>query len=63
MTTEIWGHYMKMRLHCSSDRVPTAAMVAAAMDKDQWWRCFITPVGVMQPQALRFIEPVCRAGQ
>jgi hypothetical protein len=38
-----------MRLQYASERVPTAAVVAATVDKDQWWRRVISPVGIMQP--------------
>ena len=63
MTTEIGGHNVKARLQCASDRVPTAAMVAAAMDEDQRRRHVITPVGIMQPQTLGFVKAVYRTDQ
>ncbi len=63
MATEIGGHNMKVRLQCSSDPIPAAAMVAASMDEDQRRRCAITPIGIMQPQALGFVEAVCRTDQ
>ena len=56
MATEIRGHNVKVRLQCVSDRVPAAAVVAATVDKDQRRRRIITPVGIMQPQALGFVE-------
>jgi hypothetical protein len=36
-----------------------AGVVATAMDKDQRRCRIVTPVRVMQPQALGFIEAVC----
>jgi hypothetical protein len=63
MATEIGGHNMKVRLQCSSDLIPAAAVVAASMDEDQRRRCAITPIGIMQPQALGFVEAVCRTDQ
>ena len=63
MATEIRGHNVKVRLQCASDLVPTAAVVAAAVDKNQRRRRIITPVGIMQPQALGFVETVCRTGR
>jgi hypothetical protein len=63
MTTKIRGHDMKVRLQCASDLVPAAAVVAAAMDKDQRRRRIITPVGIMQPQALGFVDTVCWTGR
>ena len=35
MTTEIGGHNVKVRLQSASYCVPTAAMIAAAVDEDQ----------------------------
>ncbi len=63
MTAEIGGHDVKMRLQCASHRVPTAAAVAAAMDEEQRWCRLTTPIGIMQPQALRFVETVFRIGR
>lgn len=63
MASEIRGHNVKVRLQCASDLVPAAAVIAAAVDKDQRQRRIITPVGIMQPQALGFIETVCRTGR
>jgi len=63
MTTEIGGHNVKVRLQRASNRVPTAAVVAAAMDEDQRRRHIITPVGIMQPQGLGFVETVFRTGR
>ena len=63
MATEIGGHNVKVRLQGTSDRVPAAAVVAAAVDKDQRRRRIITPVGIMQPQALGFVETICRTGR
>jgi hypothetical protein len=63
MATEIRGHNVKVRPQCASDLVPAVAVIAAAVDKDQRWRRIITPVGIMQPQALGFLEMVCRIGR
>ena len=63
MATEIGGHNVEMRLQCTSDRIPTTAVVAAAMDEDQRRRRLITPVGIMQPQTLRFVETIFRVGR
>ena len=52
MATEIRGHDVKVRLQCTSDLVPTAAVIAAAVDQDQRRRRIITPVGIMQRPAL-----------
>ena len=60
MATEIRGHNMKVWLQCSSDLVPAAAVVAAAMDEDQRRRRVITPVSIMQPQALKFVKSFYR---
>ena len=60
MATEIRGHNVKVRSQCASDLVPAAAVIAAAVDKDQRRRRIITPVGIMQPQALGFVEMVWR---
>ena len=63
MTTEIGGHNVKMRLQCTSDRIPTTAVVAAAMDEEQRRYRLIAPVGIMQPQALGFVETVFWVGR
>ena len=59
MATEIWSHNMEMRPQCPSSLVPSAAVIAATMDKYEWRRCVIAPVGILQPQALGFVEAVC----
>ena len=59
MATEIWSHNMEMRLQCPSGLIPSAAVIAAAMDKYERRRCVVTPVGILQPQALGFVEAVC----
>jgi hypothetical protein len=43
MATEIRGHNVKVRLQCASDFVPTAAVIAATVDKDQRRRRFYYP--------------------
>ena len=52
-----------MRLQCTSDRIPTTAVVAAAMDEEQRRCRLIAPVGIMQPQALGFVETVFCVGR
>ena len=49
---KIGRHNVKVRLQCASNRVPTAAVVAAAMDKDQRRRRIITPFSIMQLQGI-----------
>ena len=47
MATKIGGHNVKVRLQYAGDCVPAAAVVAAAMDKDQRRCRIVTPVRVM----------------
>jgi hypothetical protein len=63
VAAEIGGHDMKIRLQRARDGVETAAMVATAMDQDQRRRSVITPISIMQPQALGFVEAVFRIGR
>ena len=51
---KIGRHNVKVRLQCASNRVPTAAVVAAAMDKDQRRRRIITPFSIMQLQGITY---------
>ena len=54
---------MKVRLQCTGNRIPTAAVVAAAMDEEQRRCRLIAPVGIMQTQALGFVETVFWVGR
>jgi len=63
VTAEIGGNNMKVRLQCTGNRIPTAAVVAAAMDEEQRRCRLIAPVGIMQTQALGFVETVFWVGR
>ena len=50
MATKIGrAYYVKVRSQREGHRVPTAAVIAPAVDKDQWRCRLITPIGIMQP--------------
>src|SRR5690242_5589313 len=63
MATQVRGDYVVLVTQRCRDPVPTAAMVAAAVQEHQRWRGGIAPIDIMQPQPLREIYTGRRAGR
>lgn len=59
---QVWRNDMEVRLQRLRDRIPVAAVVEPAMNKDQRRCGFVAPVGIVQPQTLRLVKAICRFG-